>query len=267
MYRATIHRRLAAVYSKLASEAKNTAGEIKETAEKAAETAKSEAESAAQNAADTAGGVVNEARSDAAEVFQSVKEKVEDAAGDIAKKADDMAGGVAESLPGKMKNSKSAVYIAAGIIAALFLFLIVALCSGGGPADNTRILLPFQKNEQQQEHDCSRGGKPRSRFHALRQETELHTGSALGQLNCRKSAESPDNASRFAVYCTAPAPGPCNRKIQIPSPAGFGGESPASHFNGSCMRRIYPHINAEKPAGSKASYGLFCLIYCIPPLT
>lgn len=119
--------------SKLASEAKNTAEEIKETAEKAAETAKSEAESAAQNAADTAGGVVNEARSDAAEVFQSVKDKVEDAAGDIAKKADDMAGGVAESLPGKMKNSKSAVYIAAGIIAALFLFLIVALCSGGGP--------------------------------------------------------------------------------------------------------------------------------------
>ena len=113
----------------------NAVEDIKEKAENAAENiqdkvedAKNSAAEAAENVKDKAAKAVNEARSDAAEAAEKVKEKAEEAA----KKADNIAGDVAEKLPGSMKNSKGTVYIIAGIIAALLLVLIIALCSGGG---------------------------------------------------------------------------------------------------------------------------------------
>lgn len=135
--------------SKAAGEVKDTAEDIKDKAENAAETIQNKAENAAETvkneaeaAAENVSEKVSEARSDAAEAIQNVKEKAEEAAknagNDIAKKVDGIAGDVAENLPGNMKNNKSLVYIAAGVIAALILLLLIALCSGGGPTSTVK---------------------------------------------------------------------------------------------------------------------------------
>ena len=94
--------------------------EIKETAVNignAAESVKSEAAEAAREVKEAASDTINEIKSEAAGAAQKV---------------DAVAGEAAEKLPGKAKNNKGFVYIVAGIIAALLLFLIIALCSSGG---------------------------------------------------------------------------------------------------------------------------------------
>ena len=94
--------------------------EIKETAVNignAAESVKSEAAEAAREVKEAASDTINEIKSEAAGAAQKV---------------DAVAGEAAEKLPGKAKNNKGLVYIVAGIIAALLLFLIIALCSSGG---------------------------------------------------------------------------------------------------------------------------------------
>ena len=93
------------------------ASEIKETAENAAESVKSEAAEAIQDVKEKASETINEVKSGIAETAQ---------------KADNLAGEAAEKLSVKTKNGKSLVYIAAGIIAALILCLLIAMCSSGG---------------------------------------------------------------------------------------------------------------------------------------
>lgn len=96
---------------------KEASADIRNTAEAAAETVKSEAADAVQEVKEAASDTINEIKSGASEAAQKV---------------DAAAGGAAAKLPGKAKNSKGLVYIAAGVIAALFLFLIIAMCSTGG---------------------------------------------------------------------------------------------------------------------------------------
>jgi hypothetical protein len=99
------------------SEIKETAENIQSTAENAAENVRSEAAEAIQEVKEAASDTINEIKSGAAEAAQ----KVGAAAGEAA-----------EKLPGKTKNNKGLVYIIAGVIVALFLFLIIAMCSSGG---------------------------------------------------------------------------------------------------------------------------------------
>lgn len=107
---------------------KEKAADVAENIQEKAEDIKNDAAEVVDKAKDKVEGAVSEARSDAAEAADKVKEKAEEAA----KKADSIAGDVAEKLPGNMKNQKSFVYVIAGIIAALVLILLIALCSGGG---------------------------------------------------------------------------------------------------------------------------------------
>ena len=94
-----------------------TAENIQNTNEDTAESLKSEAAEAVQEVKEVASDTINDIKSEVSEAAQKV---------------DAVAGEAAEKLSGKAKKSKGLVYIVAGIIAALFIFLIIAMCSSGG---------------------------------------------------------------------------------------------------------------------------------------
>jgi len=119
--------------SKGAAEVKETveneANSVQEKVENAAESVKNEAEKAVENVKEAA----DEVKEDAAKAAEKAGNGYKQLNGnDIAKKVDGLAGEISENLPGGMKNNKSAVYIAAGVILVLFICLL-CLIFGGGP--------------------------------------------------------------------------------------------------------------------------------------
>ncbi|MDD7515758.1 hypothetical protein [Ruminococcus flavefaciens] len=115
--------------------ASKAAAEVKETAENEANSVQEKVENAAEN-------VKNEAEKAVENVKEAVSEVKEDAekagngfkqinGNDIAKKVDGLAGEISENLPGGMKNNKSAVYIAAGVVLVLFICLLCLIFGGG----------------------------------------------------------------------------------------------------------------------------------------
>lgn len=97
--------------------------EVKSVQEKVANTA-----APADNANDSA----EEAKSGAAKVTEKVSSGLKQLNNsDIAKKVDGLAGELSENLPGGMKNNKTAVYVAAGIVLVLVIWLFCIIFGGG----------------------------------------------------------------------------------------------------------------------------------------
>ncbi|MCR5601448.1 MAG: apolipoprotein A1/A4/E family protein [Ruminococcus sp.] len=115
---------------KKAAEEISNAPQSAEQAVESVKEAAAEVKNEAVQAAETVQETVKETASE-------VKENVADSANkpvsgaDIAKKVDGLAGEISENLPGNMKNSKNAVYIAACIVAVLILMLLMCLFGGG----------------------------------------------------------------------------------------------------------------------------------------
>ncbi len=107
----------------------NQAANVQESAEQAVESVKetaaeikNEAAQATENVSETA-SQVNESSSNGYKQISGA---------DLAKKVDGIAGDISENLPGSMKNSKNAVYIAGCVVAVIILILLMCLF-GGGP--------------------------------------------------------------------------------------------------------------------------------------
>ena len=126
------------------SEIKEISENVKDTAENAAESVKNEAAEAVSDVKQQSFETIDKIKSDIADTVQNIGEK----AGEAASRIDNAAGEAAEKLPGKAKNSKGIVYILAGVIAALILFLLIALCSSGGANSAVKkyIKSSYQKN-------------------------------------------------------------------------------------------------------------------------
>ena len=92
-----------------------------------------------KNTSNTVENAAESVKSEATEAVQEVKEVVSDTINEIksddfetAQKVEAVAGEAVEKIPGKTKNNKGLAYIVVGIIVALFIFLIFAMCSSGG---------------------------------------------------------------------------------------------------------------------------------------
>ena len=126
----------------------NGANNIQEKAENAVETVKNEAAEALTNAKEKAENAVEGVKDGAEKVADKVENGAKQAGSDIAKKVDNIAGGISENLPGGMKNNKSAVYIAAGAVAARILILLCTLLFGGGAKGAVKNYIKSASNKK-----------------------------------------------------------------------------------------------------------------------
>ena len=110
----------------------NETSSVQQNVDRGVENVKETAEEVKNETVQTA-ETVQEATAEAKETVEqtvSSNDKLIDGA-DITKKVDGIAGDISEELPGSVKNSKNAIYIAGCIIALIVLLLIMCVFGGG----------------------------------------------------------------------------------------------------------------------------------------